>query len=444
MPDGTWWAEYAWLGGEVNEAAVLLEVKDGRLAAVTPGFPSPPQGCSRLEGLTLPGFANAHSHVFHRVLRGRTHEQRGSFWSWREMMYSVADRLDPDLFRRLARAVFTEMVLAGYTAVGEFHYLHRAPGGVPYSNPNAMGEALIDAAGQVGIRLTLLDTCYLMGGIGRRLTETQERFSDGTAEVWADRVAQLRSTETVRIGAAVHSVRAVPLDEAAVVADFANRQRWVLHAHVSEQREERDQCLAALGTTPLVALHSTGAVDSRFTAVHGTYLTAGEMELLAAAHGSLCACPTTEQDLGDGVGPFQDLRQAGVPLCLGSDSNARVDPLEEARSLEWVSRLSAETRGVFSSDDLLRMATSAGMESLGWERTELKAGGPADFVTIRLDSMRTAGCDPTTPATALFAAAAEDVSSVVIGGDVVVKGGAHVTIAEPAKEIAACVSELLC
>lgn len=444
MPDGsgTWWAEHAWLGGERNQAGVLLEVDDGRFVSVTTGVVSPPPGSTHLNGLTLPGFASAHSHAFHRVLRGRTQEGLGSFWTWRQVMYEAAGRMHPDLYQRLARAVFAEMAVAGYTAVGEFHYLHHGPGGIPYANVNAMGEALIDAAVEAGIRLTLLDCCYLSGGFGTELDEHQKRFSDGTAEAWMDRVAGLSDSRLTHIGSAIHSIRAVSLEEARDVAAFAGERGMVLHAHVSEQLVERDDCIDTYGMTPLFALDTAGAVSPRFTAVHGTHLTRNEILLLARAGAGVCACPSTERDLGDGIGPFEALRQAGVPIALGSDSNAVIDPFEEARSLEMASRLAGEARSLFAPAELLGAATGDSMAAIGWEPTELKAGAPADFVTIALDSVRTAGCDPELPATAVFAASSADVSQVVVAGNVVVDAGVHVRV-DPGKEIAACIGELL-
>ena len=192
-------------------------MSDGRIAAVRTGVATPPAGARARRGLTLPGFANVHSHAFHRALRGRTQAGAGSFWTWRDSMYDVAERLDPDSLHALARATYGEMALAGYTMVGEFHYLHHGPSGKPYADPNAMGDALAAAAADAGLRLTLLDVCYLHGGIGRALEPVQERFSDGSVDSWIDRVAARRSADHVRLGAAVHSVRACTPDEIAEV-----------------------------------------------------------------------------------------------------------------------------------------------------------------------------------------------------------------------------------
>ncbi|CAM5728363.1 hypothetical protein SHIRM173S_03591 [Streptomyces hirsutus] len=215
----TFWLEHAWLGDRVEPGVtVAVGVRgdgggDGRITAVTTDVPAPPPGAEILRGLTLPGLANAHSHAFHRALRGTVQVGAGTFWTWREVMYSVADRLTPETYHRLARAVYAEMALAGITAVGEFHYLHHAPDGTPYADPNAMGEALIAAAAEAGVRITLLDTAYLSAGFGEPPTAHQRRFSDGTAEAWAERCSVLKERDHARIGAAIHSVRAVPARE---------------------------------------------------------------------------------------------------------------------------------------------------------------------------------------------------------------------------------------
>ncbi|MFB6395522.1 amidohydrolase family protein, partial [Polymorphospora sp. 2-325] len=207
-----WHAAYAWLDGRTGpDPDVLIEVTEGRFTAIDAGVPAPPDA-TRLAGLVLPGLANTHSHAFHRALRGRTHTGGGTFWTWRERMYDVATRLDPDSYLALARATYAEMALAGITCVGEFHYLHHAPDGRPYADPNAMGAALVEAAAQAGVRLTLLDTCYLTATVdGKPLAGPQLRFGDGDAAGWAARVDAFRPAgDHARLGAAIHSVRAVP------------------------------------------------------------------------------------------------------------------------------------------------------------------------------------------------------------------------------------------
>src|SRR5690606_29270426 len=205
----TYWAQRAWLADGPAEA-VAIETAAGRITSVIAGVP--PAGAEILPGLVLPGLANAHSHAFHRALRGRTHGEGGTFWTWRKQMYDLAERLDPDSYFRLARAVYAEMALAGITCVGEFHYLHHAPGGRPYTDPNAMGHALIAAAAEAGIRITLLDALYLEGGFGEPLEGAQRRFGDGGLEAWANRVDKIEASSHAVVGAAVHSVRAVPAE----------------------------------------------------------------------------------------------------------------------------------------------------------------------------------------------------------------------------------------
>ncbi|HET6634680.1 MAG TPA: formimidoylglutamate deiminase, partial [Streptomyces sp.] len=262
--DRPFWLEHAWLDGRVA-SGVVVDAAGGRIAAVRTDVPVPPPGAEPLRGFTLPGLANAHSHAFHRALRGSVQVGSGTFWTWREVMYGVAEALTPERYFTLARAVYAEMALAGITCVGEFHYLHHAPGGTRYGDPNAMGAALIAAAADAGIRLTLLDTCYLSSGFGAEPDVHQRRFSDGTAEAWAERAAALRADDTTRIGAAVHSVRAVPADQLAAVAGWAGQRQAPLHVHLSEQTAENEACRAAHGCTPTELLAEHGVLGPRTT-----------------------------------------------------------------------------------------------------------------------------------------------------------------------------------
>ncbi|WP_420122971.1 formimidoylglutamate deiminase [Nakamurella sp.] len=407
-------------------ADVTFAVADGRFVAVTAGT-VPPPGATVLPGVVLPGLANCHSHAFHRALRGRTHGGGGTFWTWREGMYRVAAALDPDTYLALARATYAEMALAGITAVGEFHYLHHAPGGAPYADPNAMGEALIQAATDAGIRLTLLDTCYLAGGLDADghgpLGPEQVRFSDGSARRWADRVARLAgsraSSDEVLIGAAVHSVRAVPRDQLPVVAAAAAGRP--LHVHLSEQPAENEAALAFYGRTPTELLDEAGVLGPATTAVHATHLTGSDIATLGRTGTTSCFCPTTERDLADGIGPARALLDAGSGLSLGSDQHAVIDLIEEARALEMHERLASRQRGRFTPEQLLTAATRH--DTLGRpDAGALAVGHRADLVAVRLDGPRTAGVDP---AQVLLAATAADVDTVVVDGRPVVTGGRH-------------------
>jgi cytosine/adenosine deaminase-related metal-dependent hydrolase len=491
MNSATYWCEWAWMGSayrgpseavfaETGEetlsgegfvaAGVVIEIVDDRIVNVVTGVLSAPTNSIRLRGVTMPGMVNGHSHAFHRGLRGRTHGQTGSFWTWRNQMYALADRLNPDTYRDLAIAAYAEMVLAGFTAVGEFHYLHHGPGGMPYTNPNEMTNALIDAAAFAGIRITLLDTCYLQAGLGGTtasapvpnaamsgsglgpggsastgsasrvaLSPTQQRFSDGDVDRWIDRVdsaassVAIVSSPTVKLGAAIHSVRAVPRNVLSPIAQFAKEKGFALHAHVSEQPAENEQCLAVHGLTPTELLHEAGALHQSFTAVHATHLTDNDRLLYEQTGASCCICPTTERDLADGIGPTAQLRSDGVPMSIGSDSHAVVDPFEEVRALEMHQRLANLVRGNHQPDELLTMATSIGAQTIGWpDAGQLIPGALADFITVSLDSPRLAGTDSLQLGAALvYCASAADVVHVVMGGRVVVANGIHASVDVP-------------
>ncbi|GGW76157.1 formimidoylglutamate deiminase [Streptomyces lucensis JCM 4490] len=443
MTTRTYWLEHAWLGTHV-EPGVALTTRDGRITAVRTGVPTPPPGAEILRGLTLPGLANAHSHAFHRALRGTVQVGSGTFWTWREVMYSVADRLTPETYHALARGVYAEMALAGITCVGEFHYVHHAPGGTPYADPNAMGEALIAAAAEAGVRITLLDTCYLSSGFGEPPNIHQRRFSDGSAQAWAERCAALKERGHARIGAAVHSVRAVPAGQLATVARWAEERRAPLHVHLSEQTAENDACLAAHGRTPTRLLADHGVLGPRTTGVHNTHLTDEDIALLGGSGTGTCMCPTTERDLADGIGPAAALQRAGSPLSLGSDSHAVVDLLEEARAMELNERLRTRSRGHWTAAALLRAASADGHAALGWQDAgSLEAGALADFTTVALDSVRTAGPVPRLGAeTAVFAATAADVRHTVVGGRHVVRDGAHALVPDVPRALTAAIEAL--
>jgi formiminoglutamate deiminase len=429
----SYWCELAWLGGESAEAGVVVEVEGSRITAVTTGTPGPPPDVTRLEGLTLPGLANAHSHAFQRALRGRTQRGGSSFWTWREQMYRLAERLDPDSYLALARATYAEMALAGVAAVGEFHYLHHGSDGAPYGDANEMGRALIAAAADAGIRITLIDACYLHGGIGEPAVGAQRRFSDGSATGWAERVEALRDEESVRIGAAIHSVRAVDPDAAAIVAGFALEHDRPLHVHVSEQPAENEACLEAYGRTPTALLDEAGALATRFTAVHATHLEASDVTLLGGAGACCCVCPTTERDLADGIGRMRRLAEAGASLSLGSDSHAMIDLFEEARAVELDERLASGERGHHTAAALLRAASEDGHACLGWpDAGRIAPGARADLVTVSLDGVRLAGTESDNALhSVVFAGSAPDVRHVLLDGREIVRDGRHETIDVP-------------
>ncbi|HET6952356.1 MAG TPA: formimidoylglutamate deiminase [Acidimicrobiales bacterium] len=417
-----YWAGRALLPGGVATGVVLDSGEDGRLASVRPGVERAPAGATVLGGIVLPGLVDAHSHAFHRALRG--YAAGGDFWAWRTGMYALVDRLDPDTLLALATAAFGELVLAGVTTVHEFHYLH---------HPAGMDGAVCEAARRAGVRLVLLDTCYLRAGFaGEGLDPVQRRFSDGDVERWAARADRVAAAHPeVTVGAAVHSVRAVGPPALGAVAAWARDRGVPLHLHLSEQPAENAACLAATGRTPAQLAHDQGVLGPATTAVHCTHVTAGDVDLLGASGTAACLCPTTERDLADGIGPAAALAAAGCPLVLGSDAHAVVDLFEEARAVELDQRLATGRRGVHGPGALLAAATAG---------AALRAGEPADLCAVGLDGVRLAGVDPDDPVPMLVAAAtAADVTDVVVAGRHLVRGGAHATM-DVAAELRAAIA----
>src|SRR5260370_39009698 len=348
------------------------------------------------------------------------------------------------------------MTLAGVGCAGEFHYLHHGQGGARYSDPNQMGRSLLEAARRAGLRITLLDTCYLSGGLpadGRQqpLEGPQLRFGDADAADWATRAAALgpdslgQLAPHARAGAAIHSVRAVPPAQMHEVVAWSHHYGAPLHAHVSEQVAENRACIAAHRATPAEVLSQAGAIGPRSTAVHATHLTGSDIDLLGGSRCHACMCPTTEADLADGIGPARSLADAGSPLTLGSDSHAAIDLLEEARRVELGERLATQERGHFTAFGLAAAATEAGHASLGWpDAGEFVPGALADFCTVALDSPRTAGASAATALeSVIFSATAADVRHLVVDGRDVVYGGRHVLIADVPGALANAISAVL-
>ncbi|MDQ3455891.1 MAG: formimidoylglutamate deiminase, partial [Actinomycetota bacterium] len=382
VPARSWWCAQAWLPDGPTADVRLVAGVDGRLIDVQAGV-RPVEGDTALPGMVLPGFADAHSHAFHRALRGRTHSGGGTFWTWREAMYAVAEKLDPESYRALATAVYAELAQAGVTCVGEFHYLHHGPGGRPYDDPNAMADALREAAAAAGIRMTLLDTAYLSGGLDagghQPLNEVQQRFADADVDTWAQRVDTLRSDATTRIGVAVHSVRAVAAEHLARIGLVAAGRP--LHVHVSEQPAENEACQAVYGCSPTELLHRNGLLGPMTTAVHAIHLSESDVATLGVRGVTVCLCPSTETDLADGLPPTGPLLAAGVRLCAGSDQHVTADLLAEARDIELHERLRTGRRGTVSPPALVEALSPAGHASLGWpEAGRLEVGAPADLV----------------------------------------------------------------
>jgi len=426
----TYFAQWAWRGAEHAVANVRITVSNGVVSAVEDNA-SKQDGDVVIAGVVMPGMVNAHSHAFHRALRGRTHGGTGDFWSWRTPMYDIANRLTPDSYRELATMTFAEMALSGITGVGEFHYIHHNTDGTKYKNPNEMGLAMVQAAQRAGIRLALLDVAYLHAALDKPepLVE-QKRFSDGNIDAWLDRVDALgEGGDGWTVGMAPHSVRAVHPRELEEVV--ANRHGKVVHLHVSEQPAENAACVVATGMTPTQVLDNVGLLGPHMTAVHATHLTDTDIALLGKSQTCVCLCPTTERDLADGVGPAAALRDAGATLSVGTDSNAFIDMFEETRAIETDERLVTGKRGLHTPSSLLAAATSVGATSLGWGAHGIQVGNPADFIALSIDSVRLASFDGANGAAHIVhSAAPSDVRDVWVGGKQVVANFQHVEIGD--------------
>ena len=474
------WCERAWVEGTVADGVLLTCDDTGTLSEVEAGIDSAPAGAEVVPGLTLPGGVNAHSHAFHRMLRGRTHGDGGTFWTWREVMYSVAAKLDPETYEIVARAVFAEMLAGGYTSVGEFHYLHHAQDGTSYGaerprgdaaepaaegapeperprgdavddpaghRAHAMERALARAAASAGIRIRLLDTCYLTGAIDAELSAEQARFGDGTIDGYMDRHAALSASfaeefpvrapgeSFVHVGAAIHSIRAVP---AANLPRFTELTGPV-HVHLSEQPAENDACHAAYGTTPTQVLARSGVVGPNLSAVHATHLSGDDIAILGQSRVSIVMCPATEADLADGIGPARELADAGATIALGSDQHVVLDAQRETQGLEAGERLRSGQRGRFSPAELINALTESGARSLDLPVGSLEVGKACDFITLRTDSMRTIG---SLDEQIVLAATSADVRLTVSGGQVRVRDGVHAELGDIADLYAAAFAAL--
>lgn len=418
--------DYVYIPQGVETNKIITISDDGYIVSVTSReettggaqFMAPPE-ISILPGIVLlPGFVNTHSHVFQRALRGHTQRplsQQDTFWTWRRAMYAEAQTLDPDLVYEIALSTYREMLAAGYTSVGEFHYVHHQPSGQPYANPNAMSEAILQAGREAGIRVVLLMTAYAQSGFNQAPEEAQRRFCDASVEAYLERVEALR-VAGVPVGVAPHSVRAVPEHWFRVIAGYSRSHHLPLHVHSDEQVTEIEQCQAACGCRPVELLERFGALGPDTTVVHATHANATEIGLLAEHGCTVCVCPTTEGDLGDGIAPYAELLAARIPLSVGSDSNTRLDPIEELRWAEYTARMRYQRRRVLVADEmaapgplLLSYGTQYGARALGLETGVITPGMPADFVAVDVNHAALAGWTPEDFLDVLFFGASSEV-----------------------------------
>ena len=397
----------------------------------------------------LPGLINAHSHAFQRVIRGRTEYRtantRDSFWTWREMMYSAATRLTPEDIYDAARMAFLEMALSGITAVGEFHYLHHGPDGTPYEDPNLLAKEVVRAAQDVGLRIALLRVAYARSGYESEPNPQQIRFIEKDPETYLRNLEQLskdlgRTNDsphaTAWVGTAPHSVRAVPLDYLRQVIQFADERKLPVHMHLAEQQAEVSACIQEYGRSPVALLATEGLLGERFTGIHSIHVTPKAIAMLAAARAMICACPTTERNLGDGIVPVDSFLQQGLRVALGTDSHVQIDLLEDARELEYHLRLQKMERAVLGSAEdsgmsaiavrLFASATVGGAESIDAPGGTLEPGRPADFFTVDLNDPSIAGAsEDDLLSSIVFALSRTAVKDVVVGGNRIVEDGRH-------------------
>jgi formimidoylglutamate deiminase len=458
IPDTTTFVpDLLYVGGRFERGVGLTCDAEGRVVAVSRVEElSAETNVVRLRGRALlPGMVNAHSHAFQRVIRGRT-EYRGartsdSFWTWREMMYAAAERLTPGDIYDASRMAFMEMSLSGITSVGEFHYLHRTPEGGEYDDPNLLALEVVRAARDVGLRIALLRVAYARAGFRKEPDPRQRRFIEPDPAVFirhAESLARdLDADPHAWLGVAPHSVRAVPVEYLREVSEYARASGRPLHMHVAEQPAEVEACLAETGRTPVALLADEGVLAANFTGVHAVHVTPEEVALLARARACVCACPTTERNLGDGVVPADALLNAGVRVALGTDSHTQIDLLEDARELEYHLRLTTLRRNVLApaargvEDEsgvegtpelaglaarLFECATVAGAESIGAHAGEFEPGRAADFFTVDLadPSVAGTGAEDLLPAV-VFSLSRAAVRETAVGGRLVVEAGRH-------------------
>lgn len=422
-----WLPDLIYTGGAF-EAGLALMVDAGGFITRLSREPEDVSLAHRLPGRAmLPGLVNVHSHAFQRVIRGRTEHRtsaaRDTFWTWREAMYHAANVLTPEGLYRSARMAFLEMMRSGITAVGEFHYVHQ---------DLHVARAMLQAAKEVGLRIRLLRTAYMRSGWNKEPNPGQARFLTPDVDGFLAGTDTLMA-EGARVGVAPHSVRAVPIGQIKAIADYARARDLPLHMHVSEQPAEVEACLGEYGRRPVELLGDHGILDGRFTAVHAIHITEEEAKMLARS--TVCACPTSERNLGDGAVPAGRLLAAGARLCFGSDSNIQIDLLEDARELEYHLRMNQLERAVIETRRLFQCATESGANSLMLPSGALEPGRAADFFTVDLNDLSIAGANPgSLLAHLVFSLEKTAIREVCVAGEAVVRDGRHALEEEIVRE----------
>jgi formimidoylglutamate deiminase len=441
-----WYPDYLFAEGQVQTGTALFADESGTITRFSK-LPADLQRAERLPGRALlPGLVNVHSHTFQRVIRGSTESrqkgERDTFWTWREKMYQAAMRLTPERIYQTARAAFLEMLLSGITSVGEFHYLHHQPDGTRYEDPNLTAKLVIQAAREVGLRIVLLRTAYERAGYRkpanrgqlRFLTKDPDEFISDT-EALCSWVSGVYSANDAAVGVAPHSVRALKESYLRTVIDFARWRDLPVHMHVSEQPDENESSIQEYGLSPISWLDRMGFLADWFTVIHGIHITEEEAHRLAVSGSPVCACPTSERNLGDGPVPADYLFASGGSICLGTDSQIQIDLLEDARLLEYHLRMCRLERAVLDpvrdgseplAKRLFEAASLAGAKALAQPVGELAVGKPADFISIDLNDLSIAGAtSDTLMSLVVFSLERTAVKDVYVAGQPLVIDGYH-------------------
>jgi len=443
MPAQSWLPDLIYTDGRFQSDRALV-CDGGKIVDIVDGAKAP-DAIRLARRAMLPGMVNAHSHAFQRVIRGRTEHRSqhttDSFWTWREQMYAAANRLGPEEIYAASRLAFLEMALTGITAVGEFHYIHHSQDGSTYDDPNLLAREVIRAAHDAGIRIALLRVAYARAGFETEPNPQQIRFIEPSTDIYLKHLEQLLTAPELKdgmawAGVAPHSVRAVPLDYLKTIIAFAKEHDLPTHMHVAEQPAEVSACIKEYGRSPVALLATEGLLSKRFTAVHAIHVTPKAIAAMAQSGALVCACPTTERNLGDGVVPVDSYFDAGVRVSLGSDSQIQIDLLEDARELEYHLRLQKTARNVLAPANdatnsalarrLFECATINGAASIGFDGGKLEAGFPADFFTVDLDDLSIAGCAvEDLLANIVFSLSKTAIKNVVVAGKQIVEHGSN-------------------
>ena len=436
-----WLPAYLYRDGRFQSGVAMFADSSGRITRFSDAALDLQRATPLPGRAMLPGLVNVHSHSFQRAIRGRTEHRtnatRDTFWTWREAMYHAANSLSPEDIHDVARMAFVEMLASGITAVGEFHYLHHAPDGAFYENPNLLAECVLNAARSVGLRIALLRTAYVRAGWQTVANSGQARFITPRVEDFIRHTELLRPSvndELTWIGIAPHSVRAVPLDYLRECIGYAQSCGMKVHMHVSEQPAEVDACIAEYGMRPVELLSKHELIGPEFTGIHAIHIGGDEICCLAKGGARIGACPTTERNLGDGIGPVDTWSDAGIPACFGTDSNVQIDLLEDAREFEYHLRLKRLERAVLApganveslAQRLFESATQSGANSIGAPGGILAEGRVADFFTVDLSDLSIAGAGlESLLSNIVFAMDRTAIRDVYVGGRIVIKNGCH-------------------